>query len=438
MLPRKDQEYVVNDSPRPAVLFGLATFLLFFGGFGAWAAWAPFDSAVVAPAYVRVESNSKSIQHLEGGIVKEILVADGQTVKAGDVLVRLDDTTVRAQVDILRKQFLTARAQLARLDAERENLPKVIFPEEILAQKNDSEVSKILGRELFQFKARREKLQSDTQILQQSIEQIEKQIIGTRGLLESQQEQSRLIVDELKDTQKLYENGNTTLTKLRQLQRAQALLDGQAGDYREKIAGLQVQILQTQARIVGLSVDRDDKIAAELKDVQNTLHDVEPRLEAARRTLERSELTAPVSGIVTGLTTFTIGGVIKPGEVLMQIVPQDTPLAVVAQVAVRDIEAVKPGLDAVVHLTAFKQRLTPQAHGVVTKVSADRLIEQRTGAPYFEVEVMMKPGQLTKEETANLTPGMPAEVTIPFGDRTALDYLVKPLTDSVRQAFREK
>ena len=220
--------------------------------------------------------------------------------------------------------------------------------------------------------------------------------------------------------------------------RAQALLDGQAGDYREKIAGLQVQILQTQARIVGLSVDRDDKIAAELKDVQNTLHDVEPRLEAARRTLERSELTAPVSDIVTGLTTFTIGGVIKPGEVLMQIVPQDTPLAVVAQVAVRDIEAVKPGLDAVVHLTAFKQRLTPQAHGVVTKVSADRLIEQRTGAPYFEVEVMMKPGQLTKEETANLTPGMPAEVTIPFGDRTALDYLVKPLTDSVRQAFREK
>jgi HlyD family type I secretion membrane fusion protein len=427
----------VSDSPWTSIWIGIVIVGVFFGGFGAWAALAPFASAVVAPAYVRVESNRKTIQHLEGGIVREIAVKEGQRVQRGQVLIRLDDTQVKAAHEVLLSQFDGLRAQEARLLAERDN-SEIEFPADLLQRQDKHEVGKILDGERSQFRVRRSSLEGQISILQQRIAQIKEQIAGVEAQLASQRRQLVLINDELKDTRHLYESGNTTLIRVRQLERTQAALEGQGGEYMATLGRLKEQIGESERQIIQAENDRQAAIARDLRDVQSRVADIIPRLQAAKNTLDRTDISAPDPGFVVGLSTFTIGGVVRPSDPLMQIVPDRDLLVLEAQVRVEDIDQLRPGLEAQVHLTAFRDRLTPTVEGIVTKVSADRLMDQRTGAPYYLMDVAIKPDELSPERRKALYPGMPAQVIVPFGERSALDYLIRPLSDSMIQAFREK
>jgi HlyD family type I secretion membrane fusion protein len=410
---------------------------IFFGGFGAWAAWAPFASAVVAPAFVKVESNKKTIQHLEGGIVREINVREGARVERGEVLLRLDDTLSRSAHEVLLSQFDGLRAQEARLLAERDN-SEIEFPADLLRRQDRHEVRKIMDGERGQFRVRRASMDGQISILQQRIAQTREQIAGTEAQLAAQKRQLSLISDELRDTRELYKSGNTTLIRVRQLERAEAALEGQGGEYIATLGKLKEQIGEAERQIIQIANDQQAVIAKDLREVQTRIADVIPRLQATKSTLDRTDITASDAGFVVGLSTFTIGGVVKPGDTLLQIVPDRDVLVLEAQVRVEDIDQLRPGLEAVVHLTAFRERVTPIVQGVVTRVSADRLTDQRTGTPYYLIEVTIKMDEMTAERRKSLYPGMPAQVVIPFGERSALDYIVRPLGDSMIQVFREK
>jgi epimerase transport system membrane fusion protein len=430
--------YSVSDKPGPTLLLGISIVAVFFGGFGAWAALAPFNSAVVAPAFVRVETNRKTIQHLEGGIVSEILIKDGEHVSPGQVLIRLSPAQPQATHDVLLSQYRAMRAQEARLFAERNGERAISFPAELLALKEDPEVAKILKSETRQFETNRVSIEGQTSIFRQRIAQLHEQMSGTVSQLNAQKAQLKLINDELRDTRYLYSNGNTSLIRLRQLERTAAALEGQSGDLRATIGKLNEQIGETERQIIQLTNDQQANTSKDLREVQNHIFDILPRLAAADDVLKRTNIVSMSSGYVVGLTTFTIGGIIKPGETLLQIIPDRDTLVLEAQVKPEDIEAIRPGLDALVHLTAFKQRLTPQVHGTVTNVAADRLTDQRTGAPYYTIEITIKQEELDAEQRENLYPGMPASISIPFGNRTALDYLIRPLTDSLQSVGTEK
>ena len=427
----------VSDSPRKQIWIGVVIVGIFFGGFGAWAALAPFASAVVAPAFVRVESNKKTIQHLEGGIVREINVKDGARVERGEVLLRLDDTLSRSAHEVLLSQFDGLRAQEARLLAERDS-SEIEFPADLLQRQDKHEVRKILDGERGQFRVRRASLDGQISILQQRVAQTREQITGTEAQLASQKRQLVLISDELKDTRQLYKGGNTTLIRVRQLERAEAALEGQGGEYIATLGKLKEQIGEAERQIIQIANDQQAAIAKDLREVQTRIADVIPRLQATKSTLDRTEITASDAGFVVGLSTFTIGGVVRPGDPLLQIVPDRDLLVLEAQVRVEDIDQLRPGLEAVVHLTAFRDRVTPIVQGVVTRVSADRLTDQRTGNPYYLIEVTIKLDELSSERRKSLYPGMPAQVVVPFGERSALDYLIRPLGNSMIQVFREK
>jgi HlyD family type I secretion membrane fusion protein len=427
----------VSDSPWTQVWIGILIVGVFFGGFGAWAALAPFASAVVAPAYVRVESNRKTVQHLEGGIVREINVKEGERVERGQVLLRLDDTQAKAAHEVLLSQFDGLRAQEARLFAERDN-SEIEFPADLLQRQDQHEVKKILDGEKSQFRVRRSSLEGQVSIFQQRIAQIKEQIAGTEAQLVSQRRQLVLISDELKDTRQLYKGGNTTLIRVRQLERTQAALEGQGGEYVATLGRLKEQIGESERQIIQIANDQQAAIAKDLREAQSRIADIIPRLQATKSTLDRTDITASDPGFVVGLSTFTIGGVVRAGDPLMQIVPDRDLLVLEAQVRVEDIDRLRPGLETVVHLTAFRERVTPIVQGTVSKVSADRLMDQRTGAPYYVIEVTIKLDELPPERRKALYPGMPAQVIVPFGERSALDYLVRPLSDSMIQAFREK
>lgn len=427
-----------SDSPRAAILFGVAIIAVFFGGFGTWAAVAPFDSAVVAPAFVKVESTRKTVQHLEGGIIRQIRVKEGQRVSAGAELIVLDQTQARSNYEIFAKQVDGLRAQEVRLIAELNHQPRVEFPAELVVREADPEIAKILQSELQQFEARRTALEGQTTILRQRIAQTKEQIVGTQAQLTAITRQLQLIGDELKDTRWLYDRGGTTLIRLRQLERTEAALHGQIGELQSNIGKLNEQIGESERQIIQLTHDQQTSVTKDLREVQGRIFEILPRLLAAKDTLDRTTIKSPNDGFVVGLTTFTLGGVIKPGEAVMQVIPEGDTLVLEAQVRVEDIESLRPSLDAIVHLTAFKERLTPIVHGKVTKVAADRLTDQRTGQPYYTIEVTIAHDQLTPERRKNLYPGMPANVSIPFGKRTALDYLVRPLMDSMVSVGREK
>jgi HlyD family type I secretion membrane fusion protein len=427
----------VSDSPRKQIWMGIALVGIFFGGFGAWAAMAPFASAVVAPAYVKVESNKKTIQHLEGGIVRDIKVRDGARVERGEVLLRLDDTQARSAHQVLLSQFDGLRAEEARLLAERDDT-QIEFPADLVARHDDHDVRKILDGERSQFRARRASLEGQISILAQRKAQIREQISGIEAQLAAQKRQLVLISDELRDTRALYKNGNTTLIRLRQLERTEAALEGQGGESVATLGKLKEQIGESERQIIQITNDHQTGIARDLRELQTRIADVIPRLQAAKNTLDRTHISASDSGLVVGLSTFTIGGVVRPGEPLLQIVPERDLLVMEAQVKVEDIDQLRPGLEAAVHLTAFRERVTPIVQGLVTRVSADRLNDQRTGNPYYLVEVTIKLEELSAARRNALYPGMPAQVVIPFADRSALDYLIRPLSDSMTQAFRER
>lgn len=428
---------------RGPIVFGAWLMLICFGIFGLWSALAPLDSAAIARGVITPDSNKKTVQHLEGGLIKEILVSEGEAVKKGQPLVILDPTTAQAKNDMVGGQLITALAMEARLLAERDSKEEVSFPPELTeAEAKDPEVAENMDSQRRLFASRRDTLNGSIDVLSEKMKQYEQEIDGLSQQIKSAQSQMGLLGEEISVVRQLLKKGNAVKPRLLSLQRQYAALGGQKGEYESKISQAKQSINETQIQIYNTKSEFQSKLMNDLKDTQAQISDLQDRMKAASDVLNRIEIKAPIAGQVTGLNVHTVGGVVAPGDKIMDIVPFDDKLIVEVKVPTQDIDSMHPGLKARVRLLAYKQRSVRPVQGEVTIVSADRFSDQRTGESYYtarieipqsEIDDISRPGHEVK-----LTPGMPVEALILTGSRTLLGYLVSPIRDYYTRAFREQ
>lgn len=426
-----------NDAPLKRV--GLAIVLAVFGGLGGWAALAPIDSAALAPGVVTVESYRKTVQHLEGGIVKEILARDGDLVEKDQALIILEDTQARAQLQILRGQYFIALATEARLLAEQRDGNGVAYPPALVNERQDPRAEEAIQLQNQSFRVRRISRDGEIAVLEQAIQQLNSKISGLQALKASREKLVASLRGELSDHQALLEQGFVNKQRIQELERQVAQMEGEQAEYIAEIATTQMQIGEARLKILQLKKDFQTKVAEDLAKVQGELFDLREKMQSLQDTVERTVIKAPENGMVMGLAVHTIGGVIKPGESLLDIVPKGEKLVIEAEVAPLDIDRVHAGLKADVRLSVFKSATTPRVEGEVISVSADRLTHERTGASYYLARVALSEEELKKLEEAKrfLVPGMPVEVLINTGQRTMLEYMMQPLTNAFAKSFIE-
>ena len=436
--PAEAEVVTPTDSMRGAAIAGWVIVGLFFGGIGTWALTAPLNGAVVANSVVKVEGNRKSVQHLDGGIVKELRVKEGDRVKAGDVLIVLDDTQARAEQEVLSQQFYVLRATEERLRAELNHAAELTVPDDLKSHMDDPDVVSIWKGQLYQFQTRAAALEGQRKVIHEKIAQLESQIKGGEAQVKAYRAQMLSVQSELQSIQPLVAQGLIARPRQLQLERSGAGLEGQAADTEANIAKARQAIAEQQQQIAQLDNDRASDVTKDLRDTQAKVLEVIPRLLNAKAVLGRMEIRSPYAGRVVALNVFSVGGVINRGDKILDIVPEQDSLVVEAQVGVDDISLVHPEMRADVHLTAYKQRITPVVKGEVIEVSADRLVETKTGTPYYSALVRIDDDELARLPNVKLYPGMSAIVMIPTVERTAFDYLVGPLVMSFRQSFRQQ
>lgn len=417
----------------------LAFFTILFGvgGVFGWGAFAMIDSAVVAPGTLMVEGNRRNVQHLEGGIVGEVLVRDGSIVAAGQSLIRLDDTRVRAGLNVVLDETDRTRARIAVLTAEREEAAAPVFPPELMARRTDPKVAEILAVQRQEFIARRNSLQGQIEILTQRALQLQKQIDGLNVRIESNDRQLALVRQEIMGVEGLVRMGLERLPRLLSLQREEARLIGEKGEAIENIARIQQAVGEAEMQRTQLQRARQEEIAKELRELQGRMLELREREISANDQLMRLTIDAPESGMVMDLRYSTRGGVIAAGSQVASIVPQEERLVVEAQITPVDVDTVRIGMPASIRLSHAAARTTPVLEGLVERISPDRMTDQRTGMPYFVARIAIAPEELTKHEHLRLQPGMHAEVLIRRGERSFASYLARPLSDRFAKSIRE-
>ena len=437
-LPTASQDHGPDESVRHVALVGWTIIALFFGGFGTWAAVAPLNGAVVANGVVKVEGNRKSVQHLEGGIVKQLRVKEGDHVNAGDVLIVLDDSQARAEYAVLLQDFIVLRATEERLKAELAHRLEMTLPDDLKAYSQDAYFNEVWNGQIGQMKARLTAIEGQRNVIKEKIAQLEHQIVGAQAQVKSFSAQLASVKDERDSLLPLLERGTVARPRVLQLDRTADGLEGQVADAQANIAKFRQAIAEQAQQTAQLDYDRAADATKDLRDTQARLLEVIPKMINAQTVLNRVEIRSPYTGKVVGLNVFSVGGVISRGDKIMDIVPDKESLVVEAQVAVEDISDVHPDMRAEVHLTAYKQRTIPIVHGEVMEVSADRLTDQKTGNPYFVASIRVDADELAALPNIRLYPGMPANVMIPTTERTAFDYLIGPLVMSFNHAFRQR
>ena len=395
-------------------------------------------SAVPAAAILAVKGERKQVQHYEGGIVDKVLVEEGETVREGQLLVLLNDIQVSATASRLRNQIDLHVAQKARLIAERDSLSSIVFPEELASRVNEASVKEIMESERQQFAARRESLNGQINILKQRISQLEDQIEGHRIQRKSRFDQLKIFDLELVGLRELYRKGHYPRNEILARERAMARLKGEAGSDDAQIARAQNGVGEAKSQIISLRQRFREDVVARYQDIQAAASDLRQRLAVAEDVLARIEVKAPQSGIVQNLKVHTSGGVVRAGQLLMEIAPQDKELIVEAQVSPNDIDNIQVGQEAEVRLVALNMLLTPSVMAKVISVSGDRLVDAVTGVGYFLIRAEISETETEKLGDVTLSAGMPADVLIKTGERTALAYLLKPLTDSLARGMNEK
>lgn len=423
---------------RPMMMGGLVI-AVFVIGLGLWASMSQVASGITAKAEVVADSQRKTLRPREAGMVKRIMVKEGQFVRAGQPLLMFDDVQARAQVDVLQSQYDTLIAQTARFTAESTGQPSLKLPDELTQRASDPRVATLIHDQEFLFGTRRELMQSQSAVLQQRIEQQQTQIEGQQAQVDSISEQQRLTNEELDGYRKLNEQGYAPKTLILRYERSLADLGGRKGQLLADIARLKQQMGETRLQLASLRDDRESQAAEGLRDSQARLADVIPRLATARQTLSGTVVRSPVDGYVFNLTQFTVGGVVGGGEVLMNVVPAGTPLTVTAMIKPTDIDEVHVGMPARVRLTGLNQRFTSPLEAKVTVVSADAITNDKTGISYYRADLRIEPAELKKlKKGVTLTPGMPASALIKTGERSVLGFIISPFTAVFEDAFREE
>ncbi|MFG1427518.1 HlyD family type I secretion periplasmic adaptor subunit [Roseixanthobacter glucoisosaccharinicivorans] len=432
---------VASSDFRRVATMGYGVIFLTFGVFGGWAAFANIDSAVIASGVVSVESKRQVVQHLEGGIVAEIHVKDGQSVERGALLFRLDPTSSQSNYDALRGQLDTLLATDARLTAEREHAGAVTFPPELMARAQDPAVKSILTDQMIQFRDRKASLEGQTAILNSRIAQGQTEIDGLARERASADQQLFYIDDELAGVQQLNDKGLVSKPRVAQLQREKARLQGTVGRNIADAAKAANTMSEMKMQIQQLDQKQQEEVAGQIVETRQKIADLREKLNVSKNVLSRIDIRAPRSGIVQNINQkiYTVGAVVRPGDTMLEIVPQNDDLIVDAQVPTTDIDRLHGGVTGVeVRFPAFHSRTTPLILGELRTVSPDRLIDETTHQPYFQAVVAVASTDIPEEMKARLRPGMPAEVVFNTGERSVMSYLTRPLTDALTRSFREK
>jgi len=425
-------------SIRLHLIIGLSVVVILAGGLGGWASTAQISGALIAPGSVVVESNVKKVQHPTGGVVGEVRARDGDLVKAGDVVVRLDDTVTKASLAIVTKNLDGLWARAARLEAEQRGLDTIAFPPMLLERANDPDVKNVIASETKLFEVRVNGRAGQKAQLRERVTQLNEEIGGLSAQEKAKDKEISLVEKELIGVRELYDKHLVQLTRLTTLERDAARLNGERAQYIASRAQAKGKITETELQIIQVDKDLVSEVSKDLRETNDKIGEFVERKVTAEDQLRRVDIRAPQDGMVLQSAVHTVGGVITAGDAIMMIVPQADDLQVEAKVNPQDIDKLQIGQKTLLRLSAFNQRTTPELNGLVTRVSPDVTTEQRTGQTYYTIRVSMPPEEVARLGDAKLIPGMPVEAFVQTGDRTMLSYLIKPLSDQLMRAFKEK
>ncbi|WP_025033654.1 HlyD family type I secretion periplasmic adaptor subunit [Bradyrhizobium sp. DOA9] len=428
----------VRDSIKFHLLLGLAIVVVLVAGLGGWASTVLISGALIAPGQIVVESNVKKVQHPTGGVVGEVRARDGDLVKSGDIVVRLDDTVTKANLAIVTKNLDAAQVRAARLQAEQRGVDKIEFPQSLLERANDPDVKILLSAETKLFEVRVNGRTGQKAQLRERITQLNEEIAGLSAQEKAKDQEIALVLNELTGVRELYDKRLVQISRLTQLERDSARLNGERAQYIAARAQAKGKITETELQIIQIDKDVVSEVSKDLRETNDKIGELIERKVAAEDQLRRVDIRAPQDGMVLQSTVHTIGGVVTAGDTLMLIVPQADDLQVEAKVNPVDIDKLQIGQKTLLRLSAFNQRTTPELNGVVSRVSPDVTTDQRTGQGYYTIRVSMPAEELARLGDVKLIPGMPVEAFVQTGDRTMLSYLMKPFHDQLMRAFREK
>jgi len=412
--------------------------LLLFAGVGGWASTAHLSGAIIASGTIVIQGKPKTIQHLDGGIVSELHVSNGDLVNKGQLLVRLDSVSLEANRKIYSTRLLDSLATRVRLIAERDHLPDFSLDETILNQLNIKPDDAILESQKKLFNARSASRQGQVDQLHEKKEQFKHQTSGTIALKQSKLRQYELLKREFEGADKLLKKGFAPITKTLALERQLEDILGQIAEYDSDLARIKNSISETNIQILQIEREFRREVLSELQTTQTAISDTTQQIYATLQQLKRVDILAPVTGIIHELNIFTVGGVIGPGAAILQIIPQDDNLVIEANVEPQFIDELSIGQKATTRFSAFNQRSTPEIESYIKTISPNSIVHEQTGIPFYRIMLMVSDNEISKLKGIKLIPGMPAETFIKTGDRTPLNYLLKPLLDQIRRAFREE
>ncbi|PZX18874.1 HlyD family secretion protein [Palleronia aestuarii] len=426
-------------SARAPLLLGLVALLTLVGGFGSWAAMTEISGAIIASGRIEVERNRQVVQHPDGGVVEEILVDEGDQVEAGDVLIQLDPTLLRAELSVARGQLNELEARKARLEAERDEAEEITFPDSLLRYADsDTAVAELIDGQRRLFQARNDTVRQSIAQLTGRKSQISRQIEGITSQQTALESQLDLIREELASQQSLLDRGLAQASTVLSLRREAARLEGQVGELLANAAESAERITETDGQILSLTVERREEAITELRDLQFNEIEYRERVSSLSEQLSRMEITAPVSGIVYGMEVFAERSVIRPADPVLYIVPQDRPLVIAVEVEPIHIDQVHVGQEVLLRFSTFDARTTPELYGEVVQISADSFTDERDRTAFYRAEIVLRPGEFERlPPNLSLIPGMPVDAFLRTEDRTPIAYLVKPLADYFTRAFRE-
>lgn len=413
---------------------GILLFILVFGVFGLWSVLAPIEGAAHGPGVVTVRSNKKLIQHLEGGIVKEILAQNGDIVRAGQPLLILDNTQSLAQLEIHNAQYAALKAIESRLIAERDHLSEVEYPLDLHTEVRGASAEIAVQNQIFT--ARRNALQGTVTVLEQRVSQLESRLSGLRGQQQAKETLATSFAEELDDVRALFAEGFADRNRLRELERSTASLRGEAAEMVAMISSTEIEIGETRLQILQQEKEFQNQVVNQLGEVQTQLRDVNERITALRDIVRRTIISAPEDGVINGLQVHTVGGVVPQGTPIAEIVPMSDELIVEARISPNDIDRVAVNQVAMIRFSSFGNS-APVIDGVLINISADAFSDQNTGMSYYTARIEVTPEGMQEMTNMALVPGMPAEVFIATGSRSLMQYLMKPFSNAVSRSFRE-